>query len=86
MPKNRLSSPITDFVALSQDMEIFGELKWLLQSSPESSVPANKGPSILVQQEAYERPRLEITFRERLGLASWSQIQKNDGQLKTIGI
>ena len=39
MPKNRLPSPITDFVDVSQDVEIFGELKRPLQALPASSVP-----------------------------------------------
>lgn len=43
MPKNRLSFSITDFLNISQDVEIFGELKWLLQASPASSVPTKAG-------------------------------------------
>lgn len=50
MSKNTLPFPITDFVDIAQDVEIFGELKWLSQVFPEFFVPTNLGsltPSLI---------------------------------------
>lgn len=56
MPKNRLPSPISDFVDISQDVEIFGEFKWLLQALPTPSVPTETDPAYWCSKKSISGP------------------------------
>lgn len=78
MPKNRLPSPITDFVDISQDVEIFGEFKWPLQALPPSFVlPETETQHTGTVGSLFQAQEVKITLWENLGLVRGSQIQKD---------